>query len=232
MEGLRRLSEVLWELPASGGMRVPGRIYADDEHDPGAAKGTRVSPRWATWPICPASSAARWPCPTSTGATASPSAGWPPSSWTTASSRPGGVGYDINCGVPAAGDAICTASDSRAAACATWWTPSSSDIPSGVGSTGAISSLSRSELEKVLMQGAGWAVEQGYGARGRPRPHRRRRLPWRGADPDAVSERAYERGLRPARHAGLRQSLPGAAGGRRDLRPGGRRAPSVCSRGR
>ena len=28
---LRRLSEVLWELPATGGMRVPGRIYADRE---------------------------------------------------------------------------------------------------------------------------------------------------------------------------------------------------------
>ena len=28
---LRRLDQWTWELPATGGMRVPGRIYADDE---------------------------------------------------------------------------------------------------------------------------------------------------------------------------------------------------------
>ena len=54
---------------------------------------------WSTPPRCPASSATAWPCPTSTRATASPSAALPPPRCPTASSRPGGIGYDINCGV-------------------------------------------------------------------------------------------------------------------------------------
>ena len=62
--------------------------------------------RWSSWstrPPCPASSARPWPCPTSTRVTASPSA----ASWRPALPdgvvSPGGVGYDINCGVRAAG---------------------------------------------------------------------------------------------------------------------------------
>ena len=31
MQDLRRIAQVLWELPAEKGMRVPGRVYADDE---------------------------------------------------------------------------------------------------------------------------------------------------------------------------------------------------------
>jgi tRNA-splicing ligase RtcB (3'-phosphate/5'-hydroxy nucleic acid ligase) len=31
MSELRRIGEVVWELPASGSMRVPGRVFADAE---------------------------------------------------------------------------------------------------------------------------------------------------------------------------------------------------------
>ena len=47
----------------------------------------------------PGSSAAAWRCPICTGATVFPSAAWPPSTATTGVISPGGVGYDINCGV-------------------------------------------------------------------------------------------------------------------------------------
>ena len=66
-------------------------------------------------------------------------------------------------------------------------------IPSGLGSHRKDLKLSKDELKKVLRKGAGWAVEQGYGSQedlafiedgGR--------LDY--ADPDAVSDRAYERG--------------------------------------
>lgn len=67
------------------------------------------------------------------------------------------------------------------------------NIPSGLGSRRKDLKLSKDELKKVLRKGAGWAVEKGYGARedltfiedgGR--------LDY--ADPDTVSDRAYERG--------------------------------------
>lgn len=67
------------------------------------------------------------------------------------------------------------------------------NIPSGLGSHRKDLKLSRDELKKVLKKGAGWAVENGYGSQedltfiedgGR----------LDGADPDAVSDRAYERG--------------------------------------
>lgn len=67
------------------------------------------------------------------------------------------------------------------------------NIPSGVGSRRKDFRLSREELEKVLVKGAQWAVDEGYGGRedlsfiednGRIRD----------ADPARVSEKAYLRG--------------------------------------
>ena len=67
------------------------------------------------------------------------------------------------------------------------------NIPSGLGSHRKDLKLSRDELKEVLRKGAGWAVEKGYGSQedltfiedgGR--------LDY--ADPDTVSDRAYERG--------------------------------------
>jgi tRNA-splicing ligase RtcB len=67
------------------------------------------------------------------------------------------------------------------------------DVPSGVGSSGAIAKLSRQELESLLVEGAGWAVKKGYGSRG-DLDHTEDGGALPGADPGAVSERAYARG--------------------------------------
>lgn len=67
------------------------------------------------------------------------------------------------------------------------------NIPSGVGSRRKDLRLSRDELKKVAVKGAGWAIENGYGTRedldfiedgGRIE----------NASPDNVSDRAFERG--------------------------------------
>lgn len=67
------------------------------------------------------------------------------------------------------------------------------NIPSGLGSHRKDLKLSKEELKRVLKKGAEWAVENGYGSRedltfiedgGR----------LIGAEPDAVSDRAFERG--------------------------------------
>jgi tRNA-splicing ligase RtcB len=66
------------------------------------------------------------------------------------------------------------------------------DIPSGVGSKGDIRVTAREEKE-ILLKGSKWAVEKGYGTADDLECTEENGA-IQGADPDAVSERAYERG--------------------------------------
>jgi tRNA-splicing ligase RtcB len=104
---------------------------------------------------------------------------------------PGGVGYDINCGVRLLRSDL-TADDLR---------PRLSRlmdrlyqaVPSGVGAARSDLKLSPKQVMKVLTKGAAWAVENGYGwAQDLDRIEAGGRL--EGAEPDYVSDRALERG--------------------------------------
>jgi len=110
--------------------------------------------------------------------------------WQSGVVSPGGVGYDINCGVRLAGtdlrleeirDSIGDLVDGLFR-----------HIPSGVGSTGSLKLTAREE-KKVLRQGSQWAVSHGYGL---PEDIERTEdqgcLP--GADPQVISDRALARG--------------------------------------
>lgn len=103
---------------------------------------------------------------------------------------PGGVGYDINCGVrllktglfekdlhPRLKDLVYALYN---------------DIPAGVGSKGDIK-VNDKEQEKILLKGARWALEHGY-ATETDIEHTEESGAMEGADPSAVSDRAYERG--------------------------------------
>jgi tRNA-splicing ligase RtcB len=103
---------------------------------------------------------------------------------------PGGVGYDINCGVrllksnltkaevlPKIKDLVNTLYN---------------DIPSGVGSKGKIR-LGPGDEKKLLLKGAQWAVEQGFGdAEDLEKIESGGFID--GADPSLISKKAYERG--------------------------------------
>ncbi len=67
------------------------------------------------------------------------------------------------------------------------------NIPSGVGSHRKDFKLSPKDQEKVLLQGASWAVRQGYGS-DRDLEHIEEGGCLAGARPDLVSDRALERG--------------------------------------
>ncbi|MFH0935596.1 MAG: intein-containing RctB family protein [Candidatus Omnitrophota bacterium] len=67
-----------------------------------------------------------------------------------------------------------------------------SDVPAGVGSKGDIR-VSAKEEEKILVKGSRWAVEKGYGTE-EDLECTEEYGAIEGADPGAVSERAYERG--------------------------------------
>ncbi len=103
---------------------------------------------------------------------------------------PGGVGYDINCGVRLIrtnlehGDLKGRVQQLVGALFR--------DIPAGVGRGGAIR-FSDNEERKILREGAPWLVKRGFG---RPEDVEYAESGGciEGADPDAVSPRAYERG--------------------------------------
>jgi tRNA-splicing ligase RtcB len=187
---LERRSAGVWQVPPSGGMLVPARIYASepllagirDDHSlvqacnvahlPGIVGASLAMPDMHEgygFPI---------------GGVAAFDAG-------DGVVSPGGVGYDINCGVRLfRTDVVAAELGERLRQLVR---RIQLDVPCGVGSEGAIPTLSAHDLDGVLERGAAWAVEHGYG---RPddvdHTEARGRLP--GADPDAVSRRARERG--------------------------------------
>ena len=103
---------------------------------------------------------------------------------------PGGVGYDINCGVRLLRTNL-KEQDVR---------PKLKElvndlfhsVPSGVGSKGAIR-LSHSQLDEVLVRGVTWAVDNGYG-RTEDAEVCEENGEMSNADPNKVSDRARKRG--------------------------------------
>jgi tRNA-splicing ligase RtcB (3'-phosphate/5'-hydroxy nucleic acid ligase) len=103
---------------------------------------------------------------------------------------PGGVGYDINCGVRVlASEASFAEVQPLLAELARVLYR---NCPSGVGVHGELG-LSDSELERVLTEGSAWSLEQGY-ARSEDLSHTEHSGKIPGADPKFVSQRARERG--------------------------------------
>src|SRR5260370_23585626 len=103
----------------------------------------------------------------------------------------GGVGYDINCGVRLVRtnldyDAVAAKAERMADALF-------AAIPAGVGSRGAIPGLAVPDLKQLLTKGAQWARDNGY-ASDADLDHTEENGRLAMADPDAVSEQAYQRG--------------------------------------
>jgi tRNA-splicing ligase RtcB len=104
---------------------------------------------------------------------------------------PGGVGYDINCGVRLLRSTLHEA-DVRPRL-APLMNQIMRDVPAGVGSHYKGSRLEPSEVQAVLREGAAWVVSQGYGVEA-DLAHMESEGTLPGADPDQVSARALERG--------------------------------------
>jgi tRNA-splicing ligase RtcB len=104
---------------------------------------------------------------------------------------PGGVGFDINCGVRLARTSL-TAEEVRPRI-KDLVNQVFRDVPCGTGGSGHIQ-IGTKQLNEVLAKGARWAVDNGYGEESDIEYcEENGRL--EGADPDRVSERAKERGL-------------------------------------
>lgn len=103
---------------------------------------------------------------------------------------PGGVGYDINCGVRLIRTNL-TESD-LLPRLKNVINELFKSIPSGVGSEGSVK-LSRSELDDLLVEGVSWAIEHGYGTEDDAEVCEEGG-DMVGADPSSVSDTARKRG--------------------------------------
>ncbi len=186
---LKKIDEYRWELPKTGDMRVPGIIYTSasmlkiERQEEPLQQVANV----ATLPgILKASLA----MPDMHWGYGFPIGGVAAFDWESGVISPGGVGYDINCGVRLAVTSL-VEKDVRPRL-ADLVNALYSHIPSGVGSTGSIK-LSVQEEKKVLTQGSKWAVSQGFGVDSDVE-HTEDGGCMPNADPDMVSHRALERG--------------------------------------
>jgi tRNA-splicing ligase RtcB len=187
---LKKVNEFTWQIPKHAGMRVPAVIYASEKllqkvkedrtlqqaanvaHLKGIIKNALVMPDAHEGYGFPIGGVAAFDL-------------------NEGIISPGGVGYDINCGVRIL---------------RTNWTQKDisakrkqllnevfREVPAGVGK-GGITKLSKNVLFEVLEKGSRWAVGNGYGSK-----HDLERTEENGcmksADAKAVSERALSRGM-------------------------------------
>ncbi len=161
MEVLKRISDTVWEIPVSykEGMRVPARIYGTqkliqemDEAVYDQITNVATLPGITKYAFCMPDGHFGYGFPIGGVAAMDVDKGGVLS--------PGGIGFDINCGMRLMVTNL-TYSEVK---------PYIKEVvdklyqkvPAGVGSTGFVK-LSRQEFPRVVEQGAGWCIQNGYG---------------------------------------------------------------------
>jgi tRNA-splicing ligase RtcB (3'-phosphate/5'-hydroxy nucleic acid ligase) len=179
-----------WEIPRTGAMRVPGIVYSSEamietiREDQSPQQVANV----ATLPGIVKASIAMPDMHWGYGFPIGGVAAFDPDEGVIS---PGGVGYDINCGVRLLRSSL--AVHDLGGRMKDLVTALFRNIPSGVGSARRDVKLSRDEVRAVLDRGAAWAVSHGFGSENDlDHIEARGRIP--DPDPDAVSDRAIERG--------------------------------------
>ncbi|MBN2030307.1 RtcB family protein [bacterium] len=188
---LEKVDDFRWRIPTSyaKGMRVPGLIYADAEmlkqvrKDQAPQQVSNVAHLPGVLGYAMAMPDIHWGYGFPIGGVAGVDV-------EEGVISPGGVGYDINCGVrlirtnltyPDIKDRLSLLVERLF-----------HNIPCGVGSTSKLK-LSSKEERAVLREGPLWAVKQGFGWR-EDVEHTEQKGCIENADPDALSDRAIQRG--------------------------------------
>lgn len=187
----RKVREYVYEVPKDfrPDMRVPARLYADEDILEAALSDRSVEQliNTATLPGVVRYTLAMPDIHQGYG---------PPIGGVIATRHPDGIispgatGYDINCGVRVLVSSI--TAEEAGQHIELLVNALFNNIPSGVGRGGAIS-LKGGDLDEVMVRGAAFAVQKGYGAK-EDVEHTEERGALAGADPSAVSRRARERG--------------------------------------
>ena len=208
-EAVRRVDDCIWEIPpqAKPGMRVPARLYATgsllEQMDDGVFEQvTNVAclPGIVRASLCMPDG--HWGYGFPIGGVAAFRAD-------TGVISPGGIGFDINCGMrvirtdlreeqvrPRLPELIAALFGS---------------VPAGVGAKGFVR-LSGPEFKKVMVEGARWCVARGYGWR-EDLAHIEGGGCLAGADPERSARAPWSEDMGQLGYIGLRQPLSGDSGG-------------------
>jgi len=157
---LKKINDFLFEIPKQDNMLVPARIYTTekmlsiirDDESLIQIKNVATLPGIEKYSIAMPDIHEGYGFPIGGVAAVNTKDGF---------ISPGGVGYDINCGVR-----LLTTDlkyDDIKNSLENILYKLYSSIPCGVGSKNAIKKLSHKDFKKMLKKGAKWAVEQGYG---------------------------------------------------------------------
>ena len=189
MSELKKIDDCRWMIPQTGNMRVPGIIYSSERliREMGSDESPKQVANVAHLPGIVKYSLAM---PDMHWGYGFPIGGVAAFGLQDGVVSPGGVGYDINCGCRLVTTRL--AHEDIRDRLKDLISALYHNIPTGVGSKSDLK-LSANEERKVLIEGAKWAVERGYGT------HEDLETTEdggqiAGADPKMVSARAIERG--------------------------------------
>jgi tRNA-splicing ligase RtcB len=186
------INDYLWEIPVQGGMKVPGRIYSSRKMLEKYLQNDESVKQVVNVAYLPGIQKYSLAMPDIHWGYGFPIGGVAATDLQDGVISPGGVGYDINCGVRLIRTNLTHESVEKRLQKLV--ESLFRDIPTGVGSSGAIHKLTNKEIRQILIEGAGWAVENGYGDENDLHFTEENGC-LAGADPDVLSPRAMERGL-------------------------------------
>jgi tRNA-splicing ligase RtcB len=191
MSELVQIDETLWEIPATGrpDMRVPARVFADAELLAAIRQDLSLE-QLANVATLPGIVGAALAMPDIHQGYGFPVGGVAAFETPDGVVSPGGVGYDINCGVRLL--VLPLTEPELGARREPLVHELSRAIPAGMGKHGELQ-LRGAELDRVLLHGPRALVERGIGTAD-DLEHTESRGCLAGADPAAVSARARERG--------------------------------------
>ena len=189
---LKKIDDYRWEIPQSykSGMRVPGLIYAD-ERMLESIREDQAPEQVANVAFLPGIVGYSLAMPDIHWGYGFPIGGVAATRVKDGVVSPGGVGYDINCGVRLLRTNL--RQEEVKPKIEPLISELFSNVPSGVGSTGKIR-VGKKELDNILTHGAAWAVKQGFGTEADLEVTEEGGC-LAGANPDKVSAKAKERGF-------------------------------------
>jgi tRNA-splicing ligase RtcB len=186
---VEKIDDYRWKIARTGRMRVPGIVYASEKMMR-QTEQTQPLQQVANVASLPGIVGASLAMPDMHWGYGFPIGGVAAFDWADGIISPGGVGYDINCGVRLATTALEDPFVRKHLE--NLVNTLYREIPSGIGASGSIR-LSIKEEKRVLRHGSQWAVKQGFGE-DLDLEHTEDNGCMNGADPDNVSDRAIERG--------------------------------------
>jgi tRNA-splicing ligase RtcB len=189
---LRKIGEYMYEVPKTfrHDMRVPAHFYADDAFL-AAALEDRSLEQLVNTATLPGIVGQAMAMPDIHQGYGFPIGGVAATRLPHGVISPGGVGYDINCGIRVLTTGL--DADEIAPHVKTLADALYKHLPGGVGVKGHLH-VNRSELDDILTNGSMWALQEGY-ARQEDVAHTEENGRMVGADPARVSGNAKKRGL-------------------------------------